>query len=75
VDCLRPLENKDVYLRVHSRNQIIVTEDNENNFMAGVITILGTVLKGRSVRKVEDHCSSFIDEEAQADRDGRWKRS
>lgn len=55
MDCLRPLENKDVYLRVHSRNQIIVTEDNENNFMAGVITILGTVLKGRSVRKVENH--------------------
>lgn len=32
---------------------------NENDFMAGglVITTLGTVLKGYSVRKIENHCT------------------
>lgn len=75
MDCLRPSENKNVYLMIDSSGKITVMKGNENNFMTGVITTFGPVLMVHSVRKVQNRCSDLIDEESQADRDGGWKRS
>lgn len=48
---------------------------NENRFVVGVTITLGTVLKGPRVRKAENHCSNFINEEVLVEKDGLWKRS
>lgn len=41
---------------IHNSSDISVMKEQCNNFMVGVLPNTGTVLKGTSVRKVENHC-------------------
>lgn len=45
-----------IHSAIHDSTDITVMKRQRNSFVVGVTTAWRTVLKGRSVRKVEDHC-------------------
>jgi hypothetical protein len=48
----------DIY--IHDSRNTKVRKKQRNNSIAGVPTTGGTVLKGRSINKAEDHCSEGL---------------
>ena len=57
-DRLWPPENTDICITIHNgAAKLQLSSSNKNNFMVGVTTTWGSVSKGRSIKKVENHCS------------------
>lgn len=55
---LRPSENTDIYITVHNRSKISHEVAVKIIFRLWVTTVRGMVLKGRSTKKSENHCST-----------------
>jgi hypothetical protein len=47
----------DIYIVIHKSTKFIVWSSNKSNFVVGVTPTWGTVLKGGSIGKVENHGS------------------
>lgn len=50
----------DIYTTNLNSSKITVIMEKPSNFMVGVTTTLGSILKGSSIRKVENHCYTQI---------------
>jgi hypothetical protein len=51
-------KNTDVYIMIHSRAKLCYEVATKINVWLGITTTLETVLKGHSLRKVGNHCST-----------------